>query len=323
MLEASGFEYRYNPHQRRLKAGEVAECVRDAHGLIAGTEHYSREVLEQARNLEVIARVGVGLDNIDFDYCRERGIVVTYTAEAPADGVAELTVGNIINLVRHVLESDRSVRERAWNRLMGSLVREVKIGILGVGRIGKRVVRLLQPFKPRIYGCDIDEDRAFGEEFGITWLSKEALFSTCDVVSVHVPLTEATRGFIGRRELRSMPRGGLLINTSRGPVLDDDSLIDVLRQGHLGGAALDVFHQEPYDGPLVEFDNVVLTAHIGASARGSRLLMELGAAEDCVRVLSGQAPREPVTAEVLGRMASTGRAEREAAEDRRAAVPES
>ena len=274
--------------------------IRDVHGVIAGTEPYTRKELEQAENLKVIARVGVGLDSIDFDACRERNIVVTYTPEAPADAVAELALANIINLARRTFESDRSVREHAWNRLMGSLLREIKIGILGVGRIGKRMVKLLQPFRSQLFGCDLVPDIVFGKKHNVTWVSREEMFATCDIISIHIPLNLETHNLVGSKELRAMPRGGCVVNTSRGPILDEDVLFELLQCKHLGGAALDVFKAEPYEGPLAQLENVILTAHIGASARGSRFDMELGAAQDCVRVLAGQQPTNPVTDEALG-----------------------
>ena len=297
LLEQSGFSFQKNPFNRRIQPGEVIDCVRDVKGLIAGTELYSEEVLKEARNLKVIARVGVGIDNVDHDYCRSRGITVTYTPEAPADGVAELAVANIINLARNIHQSDRSVRERAWNRIMGSLLRELKIGILGVGRIGSRVVKLLQPFNTNLYGCDLAPNEQFGKQHNLTWLPMDELFATCDLVTVHVPLTDQTRQFISTHELRSMKPGSFLINSSRGAVLDELVLVNALQDGHLGGAALDVFNTEPYEGPLASMDNVVLTAHLGSSAWASRIGMEYGAAEDCVRVLSGHQPLRPVPTE--------------------------
>jgi len=299
VLEASGWDIRYNPYNRRLKACEVPDLVHDAWGMVAGTEPYTREVIEKSPNLRVIARVGVGFDNIDFTACRERDITVTYTPEAPADGVAELTVAQIINLLRHVHESDRSVREGVWNRFVGFLLREKKIGILGVGRIGKRVVKLLQPFQPQLYGCDLEPDLKFGEQYDMPWLSMNDLFSTCDLVSVHVPLSSSNIHLVGRHELQQMPEGGYLVNIARGKVVDEDVLLDLLRSGHLRGAALDVFEEEPYEGPLAKLPNVALTAHMGASARQSRFLMELGAAEDCMRVLRGDPPLHPITDDLL------------------------
>ena len=291
VLECGAFDVRYNPHGRRLKASEVADLVADAHAIVAGTEPYTAEVIARARRLEVIARVGVGLDNVDLQACLDRGIEVTYTPEAPADAVAELTVGHILALLRFVHQSDRSVRERAWNRFLGYLVRERTIGILGVGRIGSRVARLLQPFQPQLVGCDTDPARAAMIDVPMRWVGMDELFATCDLVSVHVPLTDETRRLVAAPQLQAMREGSFLVNTSRGGVVDEFAVADALRSGRLAGAALDVFAVEPYEGALIEHDNVILTAHMGASAHQSRYLMELGAAEDCVRVLQGQAPR--------------------------------
>ena len=299
-LERNGWQVRYNPWGRRIKPGEVTNVVKDVHGLVAGTEAYTRQVLEAAKNLKVIARVGVGFDSIDFDTCRERGIVVTYAPEAPADGVAEMTVAQIINLLRKIHDSDKSVRERAWNRYLGFLVREVKIGVLGVGRIGKRVVKLLQAFQPQLYGCDLEPDLEFGESYALPWLNKEELFRTCDLVTVHVPLNDENHHLVSYEEMQSMRQGSYLVNLARGKIVNERALVEALSWKHLAGAAVDVFDTEPYEGPLTRFDNVILTAHIGASAHHSRYLMELGAAEDCVRVLSGEQPLNPVTDDDIG-----------------------
>jgi D-3-phosphoglycerate dehydrogenase len=289
ILQATGWELVPNPYRRRLKSGEVMKHLVDVDAVIAGTEPYTAETLTQAQRLKVIARVGIGLDNVDLRYCREHGIRVTYTPDAPSDGVAELTVANILNLLRHIHESDRSVREHAWNRLMGRLVHEVTIGVLGVGRIGSRVIRLLEPFKPKVLACDIDPDTHSQKLPGdITWCDANRLFAESDVVTVHIPMNRQNRQFINRERISRMKTGSMVINTSRGGVVDEGALVDALKQRHLGGAALDVFEKEPYEGPLTYMENVVLTAHIGASARESRYLMELGAAEDCIRALCGQ-----------------------------------
>lgn len=288
LLEETGWELVHNPCGRRLKAGEVEEFLQDIDGVIAGTEPYTEQTLSKVKRLKVIARVGIGLDNVDFAACARKNITVTYTPDAPSQGVAELTVANIINLSRHILRSDHSVRAGAWNRLMGRLVSEMTIGVVGVGRIGKRVCRLLQPFAPRLVACDLVPDEAFGREMGLRWVNKEELFRESDLVTLHIPGNCANRHYVDRKTLASMKTGSMLINTSRGAVVDTAALTDALAQRHFGGAALDVFEVEPYAGPLCRMENVILTAHIGASARASRYLMELGAAEDCIRVLKGQ-----------------------------------
>ncbi len=291
VLESGGFDVRYNPFGRRLKTHEVLGVVRDASVIVAGTEPYPPDLLDQVPDLQAICRVGVGLDNLDLQYCRDRGIEVTYTPEAPADGVAELTLAHILSLLRFVHQSDRSVRQRAWNRYLGFLLREKKIGLLGVGRIGSRVARLLKAFGTTVLGCDIEPNQSIGGQVQIDWVSMEALFAGCDLVSVHVPLTPANRMLVGPAQIAAMADGSFLVNTSRGGVVDEQAVLDALKSGKLAGAALDVFAQEPYEGPLARQDNVILTAHMGASAHASRYLMELGAAEDCVRLLRGQPPR--------------------------------
>jgi D-3-phosphoglycerate dehydrogenase len=297
VLEKPGWEIRYNPFDRCLRRNEVARVVGNAHGVIAGTELYSREVIRCAPNLRVISRVGVGLDNIDYATCHERSIIVTYTPKAPANAVAELAVAQILNLLRRTHESDKSVREGAWNRFLGHLISEVRIGILGVGRIGKRVIELLQPFKPDIYGCDLSRDTEFGKKYNVTWVNMVDLFSACHLVSIHVPLNQSNYHLVGHEELQLMQRGGYIVNLARGGVVDETSLVEALRSKHLSGAAVDVFEEEPYEGSLIHLNNVILTAHMGASAKKSRFGMELEAAKDCVRVLSGEDPGNRVTQE--------------------------
>jgi D-3-phosphoglycerate dehydrogenase len=300
MLDRCPWSVRYNPHQRRLKTPEVADLVKDAVAIIAGTEPYTAEIIEACPSLKVIARVGVGLDSVDLAAAGRNGVAVTYTPEAPADAVAELTVGQILNILRRAQESDRSVRERAWNRFMGQLVREVTIGVLGVGRIGKRVIRLLRAFSPNILACDVAPDRRFAAEHGITWVTLDELFARCDLVTVHVPLTPETHHLIDGELLSAARPGLMLVNTSRGKVVDESALVDALKTRRVARAALDVFEDEPYEGPLTRMDNVALTAHMGASAHHSRYLMELGAAEDCLRVLAGESPKHSAFDDAAG-----------------------
>ncbi len=298
ILDATGWNIRYNSLGRRLKGDEVLEMIGDANGVIAGTEPYTREVIKNAINLEVISRVGVGLDSVDFQACQDYGVKLTFTPEAPACGVADLAVAQIINLLRGIIISDKSVRSGIWNRYMGSLVAEKRIGIMGLGRIGKRVLQRLKSFDTgEIYAHDIDEKEGFDGVNGVKWLSKKELFEMCDLVTIHIPMNKRNYHCVGMKEMASMKEGSFIVNTSRGPIINEDDLVAMLHNKHLGGAALDVFEKEPYSGPLIQFDNVILTAHIGASATRSRWLMELGAAEDCVRVLKGEKPKNEVTYE--------------------------
>ncbi len=300
ILERRDLQVRYNPFGRRLRAEEVRDLIVDCHGIIAGTEPYTREIIERCTNLEVIARVGVGLDNVDFQACQDNGVAVTYTPEAPADGVADLAVGQIINLLRGIYTSNASVRNGYWKRIMGKLISEVKIGVLGVGRIGKRVIRRLNGFGADIYACDLARDLKFGKKYDVKWLDKQELFATCDLVTIHIPMSANNYHCVSYEEMSIMKPDAFLINTSRGPIVDEASLASLLQNNHLGGVALDVFETEPYEGKLTEFENVIFTAHIGSSTNHSRYKMELGAATDCAKVLLGQEPDNLVTREIIG-----------------------
>jgi D-3-phosphoglycerate dehydrogenase / 2-oxoglutarate reductase len=302
LLKKTGWELKFNPYGRRLKAGDIPELIKDVDAVIAGTEPYSIGVLKKS-NVKVISRVGIGLDSVPLLDCKKEGIQVTYTPDAPSQGVAELTLANIINLIRYVIPSDHSVRLGAWNRLMGHLVKELTIGIIGVGRIGKRVIKLLQPFDPKILVCDLEPDTEFGEKYNLKWVEKEEIFQASDLISLHIPSNKQNFHYLDRETIALMKTGSYIINTARGPLLDEQALYDALVQGHLAGAALDVFKKEPYEGKLTQLDNVILTAHIAASASASRYLMELGAAEDCIRVLNGEQPQNnALTEENLSNM---------------------
>ena len=295
-LEDSKHEISYV--SSRVLPEEVAQLIEGCDAIVAGTEPYTKAVLDGCPNLKVISRVGVGVDSVDLAECKARGIVVTYTPEAPADGVAELAVAQILNLLRGTRLADQSVREGRWDRRMGSLVRENVIGILGVGRIGKRVARLLQPFRPVLFGCDLAPDNAFASEHSMTWTTLDNLFHICDLVSIHVPLNRRNRHLVGRDQILRMFPGGFLVNTARGPIVDTGAVIEALRSGRLAGYAADVFDEEPYRGPLVGEPNAFLTPHIGSCASKCRNNMEMEAVLDCLNVLAGGEPFSPVPEEL-------------------------
>jgi D-3-phosphoglycerate dehydrogenase len=299
LLGQTGWELIFNPYHRRLKPHEIIDLLQDIDGVVAGTESYSSESLRNANRLQVISRVGIGLDSVDLEYCRNANIKVTYTPDAPSQAVAELTVANILNLLRHIHRSDRSVREGAWNRLMGRLVQEVTIGVIGVGRIGSRLIRLLNPFHPTILANDTDP-KVYGTPMpNVEWCPIKDIMCTADIITLHIPMCTENYHFINRPMIAQMKTGAFLINTSRGAIVDTEALNDALVQNHLGAVALDVYENEPYEGPLTKLDNVVLTAHIAASAKKSRYLMELSAAEDCIKVLNGEQPSNDALKDTL------------------------
>ncbi len=294
LLERAGVDYVINPLGRKLREGELVDLIRDVDVLIAGTEPITAAVLDRAPQLRLISRVGIGLDSVDLLAARERGILVSYTPEAPAPAVAELTIGLMLSALRFIPQADRGVRNGVWHRHMGGRLSEKTVGVIGVGRVGMRVIRHLLGFGPTILVNDLAPDREFGSEHVIRWTDKDTIYREADIITLHLPLTSLTQNLIGRRELSVMKPHAILINTSRGHIVDEHCLAEALRNHRLGAAALDVFQQEPYAGPLTTVENCVLTCHMGSMTRDCRARMETEATEEVIRFLNNQPLRQPV-----------------------------
>ncbi len=291
LLDEAGVDCVPNPHGRRLSESELVSLVPGVDAVIAGTEPITRPVIRAARRLRLISRVGVGLDSVDLSAARERGVAVAYTPEAPADAVAELTIGLALSLLRGVHRANAAIRRGEWTRLPGRRLGSVTAGVIGVGRIGRRVVRLLSAFGARVLANDL-APVPLSEP--VEWVDKPTLFREADVVTLHVPLTPATLGLVGPEQLAAMRPGALLVNTCRGGVVDEAALARALRAGRLAGAAVDTFVDEPYHGELVGLENCLLTAHMGSMAFDCRRRMERGAARNVVAFLRGEPMDEPV-----------------------------
>jgi D-3-phosphoglycerate dehydrogenase / 2-oxoglutarate reductase len=289
LLEGAGIDYVINPLGRKLKEPELAELVSDVDVLIAGTELISDMVMGCGRRLKLISRVGVGLDGVDLVSAERRGIAVSYTPEAPAPAVAELTVGLMLSLLRGVHVANAQMHRGEWQRHFGRRIPEVTIGIIGTGRIGGRVLRRLAAFgTPRVLVNDLVPDPSVAPALKLEWVDKEDLYRHADVISFHVPMTPLTRNMVRREQLEQMKPDALLINTARGGIINEGDLADVLAAGHLGGAAIDVFEHEPYIGPLAGFDRCLLTSHMGSMSVDCRTRMEIEATEEAVRFLTGR-----------------------------------
>jgi D-3-phosphoglycerate dehydrogenase len=295
-LESAGVSVVINPHGRRLRAEELAELVEPFHCLVAGTEPITADVMARAPNLRLIARVGIGVDNVDLGEARRRGIHVTYTPEAPAPAVAELTVGLMLSTLRHIARADRSLRNGVWHRFMGRRLAGATVGVVGVGRIGRRVLRHLAGAFPdtRLLAHDLRPDETLGAAQGVHWTSPEELLSSSDVVTFHVPLTPRTRDWVTEATIARMKPSAVLINTSRGGIVRESDLADALRRGRLAAAAVDVFDREPYAGELVSVENCLLTCHMGSMTADCRSQMEREAVEEVERFLSGRPLRQAV-----------------------------
>jgi phosphoglycerate dehydrogenase-like enzyme len=261
-------------------------------GYIAGLDVIDAQALRAADRLKVIARYGVGFDNVNLDGAREKGIVVTNTPGANSVSVAELTLGLMLALARQIPEAVEAVHQGKWPRYSGLSLEGKTIGILGLGAIGKQLARRLASFDCRILAFDTVPDADFAREHRIELTAQGAVVEQADFLSLHVPLLAETRCMVNDSFLGSMKKGSFLINTSRGELVDEDALLRALQSGHLRGAGLDAFAVEPPapGNPLLALPQVIATPHLGAQTDGATSNMGWLAMRDCLAVLKGEQP---------------------------------
>lgn len=280
-LKKEGLKISVNALGRKLSKDETVDLCRGCVGILAGTESYSKDVLVKLPGLKAISRCGVGTDNIDMQAARELGVAVAITPNGPTMAVAELAVGLMLDLLRKISRMDRNIRAGGWEKMMGNLLSGKTVGVIGFGRIGQKVAQLV-----KLFGCQVVySDMAKRDSVnGCERASLEGLLRKSDIVSIHVSSKDT---IIGEKEIALMKKGALVLNLSRGETVDEHALIRALEYGRLGGAACDVFNEEPYHGTLAAFDNVVLTPHIGSYAIEARVGMETEAAENLITLLKG------------------------------------
>jgi D-3-phosphoglycerate dehydrogenase len=295
LIDENGIELSVNEHGRKITTDELAQDIKDAEVLVAGTEKITEEVFKNAPNLKLISRVGIGLDGVDFELCKKYGVRVTYTPDAPTMAVAELCVGMIIDLERQISITNKNIKDGIWHRHMGMLLYGKTVGIFGMGRIGKSLIHLLSSFNVKFKVFDINPDLAFGRLYGVDFVSKDEVLQTSDIVSVNLPLKTDTKDYITKRELETMQSHAILINTARGGIVNEDDLYIALKENIIAGAGVDVFEEEPYVGNLRELENCLLTCHMGASTVDSRTDMEVQAIEEVIRYKNN----EPLKNEVF------------------------
>jgi D-3-phosphoglycerate dehydrogenase len=277
-------EYVINPIGRKLKEHELADILKDFDILVAGTEPITAKVMDSAKRLKLISRVGIGLDNVDLAAAKARGIKVSYTPDAPAPAVAELAMGHILNACRMIATADRKLRDGVWQRLMGGRLSEKTVGIIGTGRIGTRMMRHLQGFAPKkILVNDLKPDAHLYELYHAEFADKETIYKEADIITFHVPMTRETCGMISKAQIELMKKDVVLINTSRGGIIDERDLFEALKAKKIGAAAIDVFKNEPYGGELVTLDNCYFTCHMGSCSTDCRFAMEKQATEEAMR----------------------------------------
>jgi D-3-phosphoglycerate dehydrogenase / 2-oxoglutarate reductase len=310
LLERSGIEYLINPLNKKLTESELVDMISDFDVIIAGTEMISKKVMDAAINLKMISRVGIGLDSVDLLEAEKQGIVVSYTPDAPAPAVAELTIGLMLTLLRSVQLSNMEMHSGKWHRFFGRRLSEVTIGIIGIGRIGGGVLQHLQGFgTPKILLNDTIPNqqlsKKFNKEHNIKWVDKKTIYEQSDVISIHTPLTGQTKNMIRKSQLLSMKKDAIIINTARGGIINERDLYDVMKAGSLSGAAIDVFDIEPYNGKLQEIQRCILTSHMGSMSVDCRTEMEIKATEEAIRFLTnhpleGLVPEEEYTVQREG-----------------------
>ena len=285
ILREHGFEIIPNPYGRKLSENEIIEHASDITGVVAGVETYSRRVLDSLKNLKCISRVGVGVDSIDLNYAREKGVEVLITPEGPTQAVAELSLGLAMNLLRRISISDRNIRDGIWKKEVGNLLVNKTIGIIGLGRIGKRTATLYKALGCKVVAFDKFPDVPWMESNEVQSVSLEQLCGDSDIITIHVPGMDNGKPLIAFPQLETIKPATIIINLSRGGVVDEHDLFTYLKANPDSFAALDVFNKEPYTGPLTTLDNIVLTPHLGSYAKEAKLNMEIDAVKNLIEFL--------------------------------------
>lgn len=282
-LEEAGYEIVTNPFGRRLTEADISELLTgDVVGMIAGVEPLTGKVLSSAKRLKVIARCGIGLDSVDLEAAAELGIEVSNTPDAPTVPVAELTLAHMLNLLRGVATADRKIRQGQWTPVMGELLAVKTVGILGLGRIGRKVAELVRAFGASVIAYDSADIR---DVTGVVAMSLNDVMAKSDIVSLHIPYSPENRHIVGESEIRLMKPSAYLVNISRGGLVDEKALYDALSEKRIAGAGLDTYEEEPYSGPLCDLSNVLLTAHMGSYAKEARTRQEREASINLVAAM--------------------------------------
>ena len=289
ILEKNGLQITYEPE---ITPEQIAEKIGNYEVVVVRSRtKITKDLIQRADKCKVIARVGVGLDNIDQEAAKEKNIRVINAVEGAMNAVAELVVGLMLSLAREIPRADREVRNGNWikKELMGTELRGKYLGIVGLGNIGKRLGRLAKSFNMNIIGFDVMPiDEEFSKEVGLMKADLGTLLASADYVSLHVPLLDSTKHMINAEKITTMKSTARIINTSRGGVIDEDALYDALKNGNLGGAALDVFEIEPAtSNKLRELPNFISTPHMGAQTKEAQSLAANVIAEKIIQILRG------------------------------------
>jgi len=302
-LEKTVGEAVFNPMGRPLTSSELLPLVKEADGYIAGLDQIDSSVIEAAGRLQVIARYGVGVDQVNVEAATKRGIVVTNTPGANSVAVAELTIALMLALGRQICRADSATRSGEWPRCSGVGLRGKTVGLVGFGAIGREVATRLKAFGCRIVVTDPCVGPDCADTYAVALVPMEELLGSSDFVSLHASLNASTSGIVDDTFLRKMKQGAFVVNTARGELIDEEALRDALEKGRLRGAALDCFRKEPPppDHPLLRLPQVIVTPHTGSHTDEATNAMGWMSLKACLAVLGGERPPHVVNPKVYER----------------------
>jgi D-3-phosphoglycerate dehydrogenase len=267
-----------NSSGQRMQGEKLVEYFKDAEGAIVGLEQITGDILDQLPSLKIIAKYGVGLDNIDIEACNVRNVKIGWTGGVNKRSVAEMALGFMLALSRNLYKTSNQLKELVWNKVGGFQLTGKTIGIIGLGNIGKELVLLLAPFQCRILVNDIADVSYFAAENNLIVVPKDQLLAESDIISVHAPLNSSTKDLFNKEAFKKMKYGAYLINTARGGIVNEQDLKEALKENRIAGAALDVFDPEPpLDQELLSFPNLICTPHTGGNAYEAVVAMGVSA----------------------------------------------
>lgn len=285
LLKKNGLEPILNPYGKKLSEKEIIDLLDDSVGIIAGTEEITEKIINEGKKLKIISRYGIGLDNVDLKAANKKNILVFNTPETPTIAVAELTVTLILCVLKKIVNVDKNMKQNNWKPKIGNLISKKNVGIIGLGRIGKKVVEFLNPYDVKILSFELKPDKEFCLRYNVQIVEFDELIKKSDIITLHCPLNDKTKNLISEKELKNMKKTAILINTARGSLVNEGDLYKSLKNKEISGAALDVFENEPDTGKLKDLDNIILTPHIGTFTIETRRDMEIEAAKNLIKGL--------------------------------------
>lgn len=288
MLEQSGYPFKIHSSGKRITTNELLETGKEASVIVAGVEPYDLSILSQLPNLRCISRLGVGVDAINLEEAKRLGITVTNTPDIPTAAVAELALTMFLALSRRTYTQASLLKNGRWEKLTTHLLSGRTVGLIGLGRIGQRVAQLCLAFGAKVIAFDPLIDKSISDKLNVSLVNKLRLIETADIISIHASKNSGNSVIIGKEEFSIMKDDAILVNLSRGEMIDEDALVSVLEEGKLLGVGLDVFNKEPYNGPLCKFEQVLLTPHSATLTFETRSAMEIQSVENAISFLKNE-----------------------------------